>query len=88
MTTFKHGDRVRNINSSSRYYDAIKNEIGTFGGYWSDTYRCGESSMLPGAYLYSTLNNACDVVYPGTCDLYGRQALAQSADDLEHVEVA
>jgi hypothetical protein len=85
MTTFKHGDRVRNVNPSSRYYCEIKNEIGTFGDYWSEKYRCGDASPFPGVYLYSSLNNACDVAYPGVRDLYGRDELAQSADDLELV---
>jgi hypothetical protein len=70
MTTFKHGDRVRNVNPSSRYYNEIKDKIGTFVFYWDKRY---------------TLRNACDVEYPDVTDLYGRPSIAQSADDLELV---
>jgi hypothetical protein len=68
--TFKPGDLVRNINENSVHYPRIKDKIGIFKGYWDECY---------------TLRAACDVSYSSVVDLYGRDNLAQSADDLEPV---
>jgi hypothetical protein len=67
---FKPGDRVRNVNPTSVYYDRIKDKIGIYQGAWSEMY---------------TLHSPCDVIYPGVADLYDREVLAQSEYDLELV---
>lgn len=69
---FKPGDRVRNVNPTSVYYDRIKDKIGVYQRAWSEMY---------------TLHLPCDVVYPGVADLYDREALAQSEEDLELVPI-
>jgi hypothetical protein len=68
--TFKPGDRVRNINPTSAYYNKIKDKIGIYQRAWDERYN---------------LNRSCDVRYPGVGDLYGREDIAQSEYDLEAV---
>jgi len=68
--SFKPGDRVRNVNPTSVYYDRIKDKIGVYQRAWDAGY---------------TLHRPCDVIYPGVSDLYDREALAQSEHDLEVV---
>jgi hypothetical protein len=70
--TFKPGDRVRNINPTSAYYNKIKDKIGIYQRAWDERYN---------------LNRSCDVRYPGVGDLYGREDIAQSEYDLEAVSI-
>jgi hypothetical protein len=70
---FNRGDPVRNTNDSSVYYDRIKDKIGVYQRAWDERY---------------TLRRACDVRYSGVSDLYGREDIAQSEDDLELVPIS